>query len=104
MTETRISSTELARSIGEILGRLRYGGESFIVEKNGEPVAVLRPYPGLDRPPSRASEDRPAQATSSLADVLRAWAEGDPDPAWADLLKELGRADAPVDDPWSEKG
>jgi len=41
--ETRITATELARSLSDVLNRVRYRGERFIVERNGEPVATLAP-------------------------------------------------------------
>ena len=41
--EYRISATELARRLGDILGRIRYRSESFIVERNGKPVAHIGP-------------------------------------------------------------
>jgi prevent-host-death family protein len=46
--EGGISATELARRLGDILGRVRYRGDSFLVERNGEPVARLA-APGLDQ-------------------------------------------------------
>lgn len=39
----RISATEASRNFSEILNRARYGGESFVVERNGEAVAEIRP-------------------------------------------------------------
>jgi prevent-host-death family protein len=41
--ETKITATELARNLSDILNRVRYKGESFRVERNGEVVAVLAP-------------------------------------------------------------
>jgi antitoxin (DNA-binding transcriptional repressor) of toxin-antitoxin stability system len=38
---TRITATELARNLSDILNRVRYQGERFLVERNGEAVAVL---------------------------------------------------------------
>ncbi len=87
MSEIHVSSTELVRSIGDILGRLRYRGDSFIVEKNGKPIAILSPYAG------------PAHRT--LKDVLGAWLDaGERDEDFADLLDEIGLSDAPLGDPW----
>ena len=43
MSETRISSTSLVRSIGDVLGRVHYRGESFVIECNGKEIAVLSP-------------------------------------------------------------
>ncbi len=42
----RISATEASRKFSEILNRAKYQGESFLVERNGEPVAEIRPAAG----------------------------------------------------------
>ena len=39
----RISATEAARRFSDLLNRVRYRGESFIIERGGEPVGELRP-------------------------------------------------------------
>ncbi len=41
--ETQITATDLAKGLSDILNRVRYRGESFVVERNGEQVAVLAP-------------------------------------------------------------
>ncbi len=41
--ETTITATELSRSLSDILSRVRYKGETFIVRRNGEHVATLAP-------------------------------------------------------------
>jgi antitoxin (DNA-binding transcriptional repressor) of toxin-antitoxin stability system len=43
MPPTRITATELARNLSDILNRVRYRGERFDVLKNGELVAELSP-------------------------------------------------------------
>ena len=74
--------------MGDVLGRLRYCGETFIIERNDKPVAILQPY-------------EPTAKRGSLKDVLKAWSDaGAPDEGLAELLDEIGRSDAPVDDPW----
>ncbi len=40
---TRITATELARNLSDILNRVKYRGESFVVERKGEVIAELRP-------------------------------------------------------------
>lgn len=45
--ETRITATELSKTLSDILSRVRYRGEKFLIERNGEPVATLSPA----RPP-----------------------------------------------------
>ncbi len=42
---TRITSTQLARNLSDILNRARYKGESFVIERNGEPIATVEPPP-----------------------------------------------------------
>ncbi len=39
----RISATEASRSFSRILDEAEHGGASFIIERNGRPVAELRP-------------------------------------------------------------
>ena len=41
--ETQITATELARSLSDVLNRVRYKGERFVIVRNGEPVATLAP-------------------------------------------------------------
>ncbi len=43
MTATKITATELARNLSDILSRVRYKGERFAVERSGETIAELRP-------------------------------------------------------------
>ncbi len=40
---TRVSVTELVRNFSEILGRVRFRGERFLLLKGGKPVAELVP-------------------------------------------------------------
>lgn len=85
--DTPVSATDLARNLGDVLGRIRYRGESFLVERNGEPVARLVPL--VERP------------TATLGDALRGWtAAGRADPDLARALEEVGAADRPAEDPW----
>lgn len=41
--ETRITATQLAENLSDVLSRVRYRGEHFVVERHGEPVATLGP-------------------------------------------------------------
>jgi hypothetical protein len=45
--ETKITATELARNLSDILNRIHYRGERFIVERNGESIATLEPIEPL---------------------------------------------------------
>jgi len=85
--ESSISATELARRLGDILGRVRYRGDSFVVERNGEPIARLTPLA--------------SRSAGTLIEGLRAWAEAaPPDPDLADDLDRVNRADRPPENPW----
>ncbi len=86
--EHRISATELARKVGEILAKVRYRGDSFLVERNGDPVARLVPIP--------------ERAICSLREALTAWqAAREADPGFADDLERIGGADRPPGDAWA---
>lgn len=85
--ELRITATELARSVGDVLGKVRYRRDTFIIERNGEPVARLTPWP--------------ADEGTTVAEALRAWVSEEADPAFADDLERVNRADRPPRDPWA---
>jgi prevent-host-death family protein len=46
---TRITATELARNLSDVLNRIRYKGERFVVVRNGEELARLEPRPEYRR-------------------------------------------------------
>lgn len=85
--ELRITATDLARRAGEILGKIRFRHDTFVIERNGEPVARLTPWPS---------------SASTLAEGLRAWQEAGPtDPTFAEDLDRVNRADRPARNPWA---
>jgi len=63
----RISATECARRFSELMNRVRYRGESFIVERRGKPVCEILPAQ-----PTRFSG-------KELADLLRSLPKPDED-------------------------
>ena len=80
--EHRISATDLARRLGDVLARVRYRNDSFVVDRNGEPVARILPLP--------------AGSVTSLHEAFAVWrASGPPDPAFAHDLERIGAADEP---------
>lgn len=85
--ETSVSATDLARKLGYTLARVQLRHESFVVEKNGHPVARVVPF----------TEGRVA----TLRDVLEVWASAPPDADFADVLEQVGRDDAPAENPWA---
>ncbi len=86
--ERRISASLLARRLADILGRVRYRGETFLVERHNGPIARIGPA-GV----------RPG---ASLAEAARAWmTAGDSDPAFAADLERVSAADRPPRNPWA---
>ena len=48
--ETTISATELSKRLSDILNRVKYRGERFVIQRNGEAVALIFPVsakPGI---------------------------------------------------------
>jgi hypothetical protein len=85
--ELRISATDLARKAGEILGKIRFRHDTFVIERNGEPVARLSPLPF---------------SGGTLAEGLRAWREaGESDVTFADDLERVNRADRSPRNAWA---
>jgi prevent-host-death family protein len=85
--ENRITATELARNLGDVLNRVRYRSEVFVVERNGKPVARIAPLPGT--------------AGAGLRAALEAWrSAGGPDSAFADDLDRVGATDRVPEDAW----
>jgi antitoxin (DNA-binding transcriptional repressor) of toxin-antitoxin stability system len=88
MMAARITATELARGLGDVLRKVRYRGEVFVIERNGEAVARLGPVP--------------SGTTPFLREGLLAWrTAGMPDAAFADDLERIGSADRPPRNPWA---
>ena len=86
--EYRISATDLARRAGEVLGRVRYRGDSFVVDRNGDPVARISPVAGV--------------ATGTARELVEVWRSvGVADPSFADDLEAVGAIDAPPELPWA---
>jgi antitoxin (DNA-binding transcriptional repressor) of toxin-antitoxin stability system len=86
--EHRISSTDLVRRLGDVLSRVRYLGDSFTIERSGDPIARLVPLPEA--------------SPTTLREALAAWsAAGEPEAAFADALELVSAADQPPDDAWA---
>jgi prevent-host-death family protein len=85
--EHTIAATELARSLGDILARVKYRHDSFIIERNGTPIARVVPIES-------------ASCAATLGEALAAWCET-PDPSFADDLARIGAADRPPGNPWA---
>jgi len=85
--EYRISATELSRRVGDVLGRVRFRGDSFVVDRNGDPVARISPLPGAP--------------LGTVREFVETWTfAGAPEASFADDLERIGAFDAAPELPW----
>jgi antitoxin (DNA-binding transcriptional repressor) of toxin-antitoxin stability system len=75
--KSRISATKAARNFSELMNRVRFGGESFVVERGGKPICEILPV----RPSGFTGRD--------LADLLRSLPR--PDNKYLSLVEKLTR-------------
>jgi prevent-host-death family protein len=85
----KVSATEIARNFSDVVNRVRYRGEEFLIEKGGETVARLVP---VEAP----------QPLGTVRDVVRLVEKLGSDPAFADELEAIINHDnQPIPgDPW----
>jgi len=82
-----VTATELARNLGDVLARVRYRGQTFLVRKNGKVIARIEPATDQDG--------------TSTKEAFAAWVgAAAPDPGFADDLERVSRADVPGRNPW----
>lgn len=84
--ETHLSATALAKNLSDVLNRVRYRGERFVIERNGEPLGLLAPI-------SANSGATPRELFERLGDLHL------PDPEFADDLESVQTAQPMVGDP-----
>ena len=64
-----VTATDFSRNLSDFLNRVRYRDESFVIERNHEPVAIVTPS-GV--PPTAVSADPPpSQSTATLTEVAQ---------------------------------
>ena len=63
----RITATEFARNLSDFLNRVRYRDESFVIERNREPVAVVTPPNAVPKPVLAAAATPPLHAPTLSA-------------------------------------
>jgi prevent-host-death family protein len=87
---TRITATELARNLSDVLNRVRYKGERFVVVRNGEELARLEPRPEHRR-----------MTFAEFVDVVRTAPKPD-DEFWEDVeeARQLMNQPIPERSPW----
>jgi antitoxin (DNA-binding transcriptional repressor) of toxin-antitoxin stability system len=71
--KTRVTATEAARKFSEILNRVVYQGESFVVERSGRPICEISPT------------KKQGISTRELVQVLRSGPH--PDKGYLDILE-----------------
>lgn len=76
---TRVSATEAVRAFSDLLNRIRYRGEEFVVERAGEPVCCMTPAAPVKRLIWR-----------DLASLLREIPK--PDPGYASEVRRAARS------------
>ena len=84
----RISATEATRAFSDVVSRVKYRGEAFLVEKGGEPVCRIEPV-------------GPRGCTG--AELLHLFGEmPSPDPEYVALTKDMVRKQpkVPRKSPW----
>ena len=73
--KSHISATAMARSFSDVLNRVRYRGESFVVERGGEAMCRIVPA---------------APARCTVADLVRALRSAPrPDAAYFDAVEKM---------------
>ncbi len=86
-TMTKISTTEAARHLGDVLARVKHIGESFLLTKSNQPLARLVPV-GPTRP-----------ATGEA--IMMALERLPYDPEFAADLERVNRMDQVPENPWA---
>lgn len=87
IVDRRITATQLVRRLGDVIGRIRYRGERFTIERNGVPVAQLIPVPSAH--------------PGTLREALSAWCDAsEPEPDLAETEERIGKADRIPKNPW----
>lgn len=97
MATTIVPAMELRRRAGELLARIRYAGERFVIERHGEPIAALVSIEDLRRleaPKASPSPEQTAQQQAltqaqTIREAVLARRGGEPLPDSADDVRRL---------------
>ena len=85
--ETRISATGAARRFSDLLNRVLYKGEQFVVERNGQPVCRIVPA------------NRKKFTVADLVKLLESAPK--PDEGYWEILEEIKKNQPPLrKSPW----
>ena len=86
LMEHTIRATELARNLGDVLSKVRYRRDSFVIKRNRTPVARVVPV-------------APDADEATLGEALAAWcASASGDREFADDLEAVAASDKPLTD------
>ena len=85
--ERTIRATDLARNLGDVLSKVHYRRDSFVVKRNGRPVARVVPI-------------EPEAKGATVGEALAIWCKGDDDPGFADDLDAVNASDRPPTNRW----
>jgi len=85
----KITATELARNLRAVLDRVRESGESYIVERGGQPVVQVTPTPGEQ------------SAEQALADLYRTLSPQVAESWLDDARRGSDALDDELRDPWA---
>ncbi len=87
----RINAAQAKAHLSELIAKVAYGGEHYVIERRGKPVAALVSVDDLERlEEGRTTSTRPRGALA----LLGAWREvdeGDIDALVADIYSERAR-------------
>ncbi len=93
----KISASDLHLKVGQIISRIQYAGERFLIERRGVPVAAVVSVEDLERleqgTEKRAPTKQERLATLHMArlgrELMLAHRNGKPLPDSVDLIQEL---------------
>ncbi|NGP53566.1 type II toxin-antitoxin system Phd/YefM family antitoxin [Thioalkalivibrio sp. XN8] len=85
----KITATELARNLRAVLDRVRESGESYVVERGGQPVVQVSPTPGRQ------------DAQQALADLYRTLSPEAAEGWLEDARRGNETLDDELRDPWA---
>ena len=85
-TMKNISVADTRLHLSEILGKVAYGGEAFVITKKGRPMAHLTPV---------VIPKRPAKKAKSLGEIKGWLADDDPCFAALESIREENRRETP---------
>lgn len=88
----RISAAQAKAHLSELVAKVAYGGEQYVIERRGKPLAALVSVEDLERlQPGRATSTRP-QGALAIAGAWRDVDDQDMDALVADIYSRRASA------------